>query len=176
MPYRALFPAGVDYRGADLPGNQAATLVLENGRIPLLDASADFVLSTQVLEHAADPASYLAEARRVLKPGGQLLLSTHGTFMFHPDPEDFWRWTHAGLKKVVQDAGFAMQSRRGIVGAVPTAIQYFVDHLELHVGPQWLKRALFWFSDVLIRATDAAYSEQGRKIGAMVYVVRARKP
>lgn len=45
-------------------------------RLPFRDASFDTVLSHAVIEHVADPAAYLAEARRVLKPGGTLFLQT----------------------------------------------------------------------------------------------------
>ena len=55
--------------------------------------SFDAVLSTQVLEHVADPGALPAERFRVLRPGGRLLLSTHGIFVYHPDPDDYWRWT-----------------------------------------------------------------------------------
>ena len=99
VPYRGFFAADVDYVAADLPGNPHATLVLdEDGTIPLPDDSFDAVMSTQVLEHVTDPAGYLAECFRVLRPGGRLLLSTHGIFIYHPDPVDLWRWTSGGMR------------------------------------------------------------------------------
>jgi len=42
--------------------------------VPLPDASADVVLLSQTLHHAADPAHALAEAARLLRPGGHLLV------------------------------------------------------------------------------------------------------
>jgi SAM-dependent methyltransferase len=44
--------------------------------LPFEDSSFDTVLSFQVFEHVSDAARYLAEIRRVLAPGGQLLLVT----------------------------------------------------------------------------------------------------
>jgi SAM-dependent methyltransferase len=44
--------------------------------VPRPDGSFDVVCSFQVLEHVADPDAYLAEARRLLRPGGVLLLAT----------------------------------------------------------------------------------------------------
>jgi ArsR family transcriptional regulator len=49
-------------------------------RLPLRDASIDVALLSQSLHHAADPEDALAEAVRVLKPGGRVLvldLRTH---------------------------------------------------------------------------------------------------
>jgi SAM-dependent methyltransferase len=42
--------------------------------LPLPDARVDVALLSQALHHAADPATALAEARRILRPGGQLLV------------------------------------------------------------------------------------------------------
>jgi SAM-dependent methyltransferase len=44
--------------------------------LPFRDASFDLVLSHSVIEHVADPLAYLKEARRVLAPGGFMLLQT----------------------------------------------------------------------------------------------------
>jgi SAM-dependent methyltransferase len=45
--------------------------------VPFPDASFDAVVSTFMLCSVADPATVLAEARRVLKPGGKLILLEH---------------------------------------------------------------------------------------------------
>jgi ArsR family transcriptional regulator len=49
-------------------------------RLPLEDASVDVALLSQALHHAADPSRAVAEAVRILRPGGRLLvldLRTH---------------------------------------------------------------------------------------------------
>jgi SAM-dependent methyltransferase len=43
-------------------------------KLPLKDASVDVALLSQALHHAADPARALAEAARIVKPGGRVLL------------------------------------------------------------------------------------------------------
>jgi ArsR family transcriptional regulator len=43
-------------------------------RLPLRDASMDVALLSQALHHASDPEQALAEAVRILRPGGRLLM------------------------------------------------------------------------------------------------------
>jgi 2-polyprenyl-3-methyl-5-hydroxy-6-metoxy-1,4-benzoquinol methylase len=50
-------------------------LQYDGTHLPLPDASFDAVVSFQVLEHVTDEAVALREIRRVLKPGGDLVLS-----------------------------------------------------------------------------------------------------
>jgi SAM-dependent methyltransferase len=105
-PYRPLFGA-CTYDRADLAGHLAVNFEYgPDSRLPVELGDYDCVLSTQVLEHVLSPTTYLAEAYRVLKPGGHLLLSTHGLFEDHACPYDYWRWTAYGLRKVVEETGF----------------------------------------------------------------------
>lgn len=45
-------------------------------RVPLADATADVVLLADVLEHVDRPADVVAEAARLLRPGGRLFVNT----------------------------------------------------------------------------------------------------
>jgi SAM-dependent methyltransferase len=105
-PYRSFFP-GADYRPADLGSEPSLyyKIGLES-KIPEKDDSFDLILSTQVLEHVENTADYLSECHRLLKPGGKLLLTTHGIWEDHAYPYDFWRWTDGGLMKELNAAGF----------------------------------------------------------------------
>ncbi|MBC8039389.1 MAG: class I SAM-dependent methyltransferase [Opitutaceae bacterium] len=105
-PYRSLF-ARANYRRADCieyPGLDYFTD--EAGRVPERSESFDLILSTQVAEHLSDPVCYLAEAFRLLRPGGRLILTTHGVWEDHGAPYDFQRWTAAGLARDLAKAGF----------------------------------------------------------------------
>jgi SAM-dependent methyltransferase len=93
-----------EYVGVDLD-NAAAELEGSVEDIPVPDASFDLVLCTQTLEHANDPPRAVSELRRVVAPAGRVLASTHGVNVYHPNPVDLWRWTHAGLERLFGENG-----------------------------------------------------------------------
>jgi SAM-dependent methyltransferase len=104
-PYRDLFDPGCVYERADLDGQNLDFTYGPDSMLPAEAKDYDFILSSQVLEHVETPATYLGECYRVLKPGGQVLITTHGTFEDHACPQDYWRWTAHGLSRIVVEAG-----------------------------------------------------------------------
>jgi SAM-dependent methyltransferase len=176
VAYRHFFPAEARYAAADLPGNPRANLVLnDDGTVPAQADSFDVVMSTQVLEHVPDPALYVAECFRTLRPGGRMLLSTHGTFVYHPDPEDYWRWTCAGLQKLVRDAGFEVVRFEGIIGGLPTGLQLVQDSIYWKL-PRVARPLLAIVFQMLIRWTDRLHSDGSRALNAQVFALVAEKP
>jgi SAM-dependent methyltransferase len=175
-PYRHFFPADADYVGADLVGNPFATLELnDDGTVPAEDDSFDVVLSTQVLEHVTDPGTYLSECFRVLRPGGQLLLSTHGIFVYHPDPDDYWRWTCAGLQRAVSGAGFEIERFEGIIGLAATGLQLIQDAVYWHL-PRLLQPVFAAGMQALASVADRLQGPGSRRLNAQVFALVAGKP
>lgn len=176
QPYWHLFPADVEVVGADLPGNPLATVHLdEDGSIPVPDASFDAVLSTQVLEHVSDPQRYLSECHRALRPGGRLLLSTHGIFYLHPDPVDYWRWTSPGLQKAIEDAGLRVTQLEGIFSAGAVGLQFTLDAMLPRLPPRLRPLACRLFHPI-IAFVDGRQSAEAKRLNASVYVVVAERP
>lgn len=176
QPYRHVFRPDVEYLGADLRGNALAHVELrEDGTVPMPDSSCDLILSTQVLEHVLDPARYLSECHRLLKPGGSMALSTHGIMYYHPDPVDYWRWTSGGLEKIVADAGLQVAEMRGVLGLAAAAFQLLQWATLGHV-PGRLRRPYTMVMQRLIAASDRRYSDVSRVDNALVLGVRAIRP
>jgi ubiquinone/menaquinone biosynthesis C-methylase UbiE len=100
--------------GADL------RLVQPDGSLPLDHASVDLVWCSEVLEHVADTAHALLEVRRVLRPGGRLLVTVpfHGRvkgalialarFDAHFDPlgQHLRFYTRSSLTGTLRSSGF----------------------------------------------------------------------
>jgi SAM-dependent methyltransferase len=122
-PYRTLFDrSGINYITCDL--GAGSDVVLNPGTpVPLHDQAAKMVVSFQVLEHVWDLDWYLSEVRRLLAPGGVLVLSTHGTWLYHPHPTDFRRWTRDGLTLELTTRGFVVQEMTGLVGPLAWTTQ-----------------------------------------------------
>ncbi len=115
-PYEPWFAAaGAQYRGADIDSAHEVR-IRQDGTLECADAEYDVVASFQVLEHIWDLDAYLGEARRVLKPQGRLLLSTHGSWLYHPHPGDYRRWTAEGLRREVESRGFRLERIDPVIG------------------------------------------------------------
>jgi SAM-dependent methyltransferase len=98
-------------------------LVPFDGPLPFSDAAFDVVWSSEVIEHVADTARWLSEVRRVLAPGGRLLLTTpsHGRLRLliggverYSDPvgDHLHLYTARSLRELLRDFGFAEISVR----------------------------------------------------------------
>ncbi len=61
----------------------------------------DFVVLSEVLEHFHAPPQALIQARRLLRPGGRLILTTPFIFPLHERPHDYFRYTKYGLQHLL---------------------------------------------------------------------------
>ena len=71
--------AGEAFAEAALPGSGAGNLrgvITDASRLPFADGSFDLYVSFETIEHVEDDRAVVAEARRVLAPGGVFLCST----------------------------------------------------------------------------------------------------
>ncbi|MBL9188266.1 MAG: class I SAM-dependent methyltransferase [Opitutaceae bacterium] len=115
-PYRALVPAarytGLDIDNAFTRRVGAADVFYDGGAFPLPDAAFDAVLCSQVLEHVFTPDKFLGEIRRVLRPGGTLLLAVPFLWDEHEQPHDFGRYSSFGLRALLERNGFTIIEQR----------------------------------------------------------------
>ena len=88
--------------------------------LPLPEASVDVVVNFQVIEHLWDQSQFVAECRRVLRPGGLLLISTPNRITFTPgsdtpvNPFHTRELNAAELTELLVDGGFALEGVYGV--------------------------------------------------------------
>ncbi len=73
--------------------------------LPFADMSFEFVLSQETLEHVANPFLAVKEMERVLKPNGLVYIQVPFILGYHPDPDDYWRFTRTGVQRLIEQAG-----------------------------------------------------------------------
>jgi SAM-dependent methyltransferase len=132
-------PVGVEIAEAALARARAVApgadlrLLADDGSIPLEHGSVDLVWCSEVLEHVADGAHLLQEARRALAPGGRILVTVpyHGRaknvaialarFEAHFDPQGqhLRFFTARSLADALLGAGFADPVVRAVGGVPP---------------------------------------------------------
>jgi SAM-dependent methyltransferase len=142
--------------------------------LPLASGCADVVVMSELIEHLVDPDSALEDARRVLKPGGTLLLST----------PNLAAWYNRGLLALGVQPLFTEVSLRGVFGRPGSQV---AGHLRVFTS-----RALVGLLAARgfgsIRVTGACYHDVPRPLrpvdrafcgwpaAASILLARARKP
>jgi SAM-dependent methyltransferase len=88
--------------------------------LPLPDESVDVVVNFQVIEHLWDQGEFLSECRRVLTPGGVLLISTPNRITFSPgrdtplNPFHTRELNAAEMRELLEAAGLHVDSLTGV--------------------------------------------------------------
>jgi SAM-dependent methyltransferase len=114
--------AGIDWSADALRQARARGLTVVRGtmetRLPVADDAADVVIMSELIEHLVDPDGAVAEVRRVLRPGGSLLLST----------PNLAAWYNRGLLAVGIQPVFSEVSLTGVFGRPGSVV---AGHLRL---------------------------------------------
>lgn len=124
--FAARFPA-TRFVGADFDAGAVAycaqrglagSIVRADGtRLPLRDASVDCVLAIDIIEHFEDDRALLAELRRVLRPGGELVVNVpHHPWLWSPHDAVLHhkrRYARGELQAKLCEAGFRIEREHG---------------------------------------------------------------
>lgn len=133
-PYKeAILGGAEEYIGVDWPSSlheQSRVNVFANiaEGLPFPDSYADTVVAFQVLEHLPDSRRFLAECHRILRPGGQLLLTIPFMWQVHEAPHDYVRYTRYGLDYLLRQSGFATTEIKENTGFWQTWVLKFTYH------------------------------------------------
>lgn len=136
---------------AEAPCNQEARVQFVCGdatALPFEDHSFDAVTMFDLLEHVPDDAQAIAEAFRVLRPGGWLLIST---------PLDTWRFPYYRLMRPFCPSEEEMFAEWGHVRR-----GYALDELEALIGFPCRSKATF-INPITVLCHDVSFSNLSRR-------------
>jgi SAM-dependent methyltransferase len=118
------------YVGGDIAPTETTGIVFDATAMPLANASVDVVMAVEVLEHMPQPEALVAEASRVLRPQGRLMLTVPFMFGVH-DFRDYHRFTPLGMEQILARHGVALEEVR-LRGGTFTAATGLVRTLILN--------------------------------------------
>lgn len=98
----------VDWPGSAHDVSHADRFADLNSALPYDNNAFDTILSTDVLEHIWDHATFWAEMARILRPGGKLILGTPFFYWLHEEPHDYFRWTAFALECASSEVGLTV--------------------------------------------------------------------
>lgn len=105
QPFReSLMSLGYEYVSLDVSQNQQKSVdyvcAIDQG-LPgdLVDQQFELIVCLEVLEHVADWTPAFSNLARLLRPGGQLLVTCPHFYPLHEEPYDFWRPTIHALTR-----------------------------------------------------------------------------
>jgi SAM-dependent methyltransferase len=132
-PYRALFDVS-EYVGMDIDNEMtrqraSADVLYDGTRFPFEDGRFDAVLCNQVLEHIFTPDTFVAEIRRVLAPGGCLLLTVPFVWDEHEQPWDYARYSSFGLRSLLERHGFKVLRQEKLLADASVLFQMLNAYL-----------------------------------------------
>jgi SAM-dependent methyltransferase len=167
MPFRPLFEGRVDaIWGLDhirtLHPNDRIEIFGSALSLPVRSGSIDTTICFQVLEHVPEPLELLKEARRVLRPGGHLILTAPHIWNVHEQPHDYFRYTQFGLEHLFKKAGLEIVEIRPMAGYFVTTaarFSYFLAHFD-RMGGQILIKPLYLIVQALGGLLDRIYCDK----------------
>ena len=169
-PYQSFFAhceyVGVDVEVSGRPAEHKQPNAFFNGRdLPFEDASFDALLCTEVLEHATDPIFLGREMRRVLKPGGSILITVPFIWGEHETPYDFRRFSSFGMLRFLDEVGLELVSSGKLtcgIDAIDTLVRSEIVNYDRHARPPSASAIGALMQQVAARVARATWALQLR--------------
>lgn len=110
QPFRErILAASQEYDSLDLERRGGEPLTYTGSILDMnmvADEQYETVVCFEVLEHVPQPFDAMAEIQRVLKPGGTFIMSVPHLSRLHEEPHDYFRYTHYGIRSLMERNGF----------------------------------------------------------------------
>ena len=187
---RVLDVGGARRRGAFRPPPAARWVVADIERahrphvgadvqaLPFRDGAFDAIKATELLEHVPDVARALAECRRVLRPGGHLVITVPFLERLHGDPGDYSRYTRTMWERLLAEADLkpvTIVEQGGYFTHLAGMLRFLVQRAPRPL--RWAGYGFFPLLDLLTRL-DASPRARGSAFAAFVggYLIVAERP
>ena len=125
--YRELF-SHTDYKTLDVEPRYHPDIAATIYAIPVADNAIGAIICKSVLEHLEEPERAVREMRRVLEPGGKILLYVPFIYPYHARPgvyRDYFRFSEDALRYFFRDfASVEIQK----VGGYFRALMFFLPY------------------------------------------------
>ena len=104
-PIQEIIESSLDFEITNIDNDLARNpdFVMDVTKLKFDNNSYDLVIMMEVLEHVKEPKKAISEIYRVLRPNGQLILSTPFILGIHDEPHDYYRFTKYGLEYLLMD-------------------------------------------------------------------------
>lgn len=140
-PYKTIFKVdeyvGVDFKGEGHSHEKEEIDFFYDGKIlPFPDNYFDTVFSTEVFEHVFNLEEMMLEIKRVMKPGGKILVTCPFAIPEHEQPNDYARYSSFGLKYLFEKNNFKVLEYEKIGNHFETLIQLRISYYSLVLFPK----------------------------------------
>jgi SAM-dependent methyltransferase len=96
----------------DIEAKRNPDMVIDVAHMPQIESnSIDVINAIELFEHVEKIDSGLKECHRVLRAGGNFIISVPFLYPFHGDPYDFQRWTLEKWQKELEKLGFQIRKK-----------------------------------------------------------------
>jgi SAM-dependent methyltransferase len=171
-------PAGARWVVADIEREFRPDVGADVQALPFRDAVFDAIKATELLEHVPDVARALGECRRVLRPGGHLVITAPFLERLHGDPGDYSRYTRSMWERLLAAADLkpvTIDEQGGYFTHLAGLLRFLV--LRAPRPLRWAGYGFFPLLDLMTRL-DASPRARRSDFAAFVggYLIVAERP
>ena len=129
-----------------------------NQEIPLGDNLFDTIIVSDVVEHLLDPVLLLQEIRRMLAPGGIVLINYPFMYGLHETPYDYCRYTHFYIELMSAKIGLKILEQNEFGNEVDVIENLMLKKLKRKRGGKMLERICSSFFSLINKGCVTAIS------------------
>lgn len=146
--------------------------------LPFLNDEFDTIILSDVLEHVDNPNLLWDEMRRILAPGGHIILNVPFLYGVHEAPHDYYRYTGFALTRFAEARGLRVKTLQTIGGSAEVLadiIAKILQYVPIIGAPlaSSIQAVTWWFG---MTPLGRRLSEVSGQVMPLGYFMVAEKP